>query len=146
MENVAFWSWAYLSMQQRCSCLLKQWLHSKDIQQGKLDPFSLPGKCRLTFCHLPFIMHFNQVTGWWICSQYKPGIYNLIENYFINRNNLIPLYKFMSTMWLGFNMKCDFCAPGWKADKLKLQEWFNLFFPGHVGWVHPVDCCSRQAH
>jgi len=84
----------------------------KDVQQGKPGALFLTAKCGLPCCHLSFIMHFNQVTGWRICSQSKPGIYNLIQNYFINRNNLILLYKSMSTMWLGFNVKCVFRAPG----------------------------------
>lgn len=117
----------------------------KDIQQGKAGAFFLTWKCRLPSCHLSFIMHFNQVTGWRICSQSKSGIYNLIQNYLINRNNLILLYKFMSTMRFGFNVKCVFRAPGWEAHKWKPREWFNFYFPGRAGCVSHVDCCSQAS-
>lgn len=118
----------------------------KDIQQGKPGAFFLTWKCRLPCCHLSFIMNFNQVTRWKICSQSKPGIYNLTQNYFINRNCLILLYKFMSSMWFGFNVKCVFVQLDGKCTNESCRNDSICIFLVVRGVLVPLIAVRRQAN
>lgn len=134
-------------------CAVKMWQSvkaapaaQKDIQQGKPGAFFLTRKCRLPCCHLPFIMHFNQVTRWKTCSQSKPGICNLTQNYFINRNHLILFHKFMSSTWFGFNVKRVFVHLDGKCTNESCRNDSICIFLVVRGVLVPSTAVHRQAN